>query len=290
MNKQRLATVAVTVIAASALLAVLLLAVQNASDTRSIAGELSCLLPETLTYKINSCTLAKLSTLQLMLDGLSEVGTWQQSHQASSSLGLVLGYSTEKKVSNQVTPEYAVQTDDDQMENISPTALERVAQNEASVPMVVNEKPENIIPSVVFSNSYLSELAEEIHRLTNIERTRAGKSILASDTQLAAIAKQHSQDMAENNHFSHSNADGCDQTCRLEAAGYEASAWGENIAWRSSSQPPEAAALAANFVDWWMNSEGHRRNILSDDFTQEGVGVAAVGNKVYATVNFADPW
>lgn len=138
------------------------------------------------------------------------------------------------------------------------------------------------------SEDFISLLAHEIHRRTNQERERAGLPALAYDADLAAIALKHSDDMARNDYFSHTAQDGCDMTCRFEQAEYTAQSWGENLAWRSSSQLPEVSALAAYFVREWMNSSGHRRNILSSNYTHEGVGVVRVGDKVYVTVNFAD--
>jgi uncharacterized protein YkwD len=156
-------------------------------------------------------------------------------------------------------------------------------------PVVISKETVNNDSDNVSLDAYMSVLATEIHRLTNVERERARVSSLRYDSSLAAIASGHSEDMALNNYFSHTAEDGCTLTCRINEAGYTASAWGENIAWRSSSQLPEAKDLATFFVDGWMNSDEHRRNMLSSNFTHEGVGLARIGNKVYATVNFAKP-
>jgi len=137
--------------------------------------------------------------------------------------------------------------------------------------------------------TYVEAIALEIHRLTNIEREKMSLPLLMNDLGLEGIAQTHSDHMALNNFFSHTTIDGCDLTCRFEEAGYSASAWGENIAWRSSSVLPSAEDAALAFVISWINSSGHRDNMLSSTFTHEGVGIALVGNKVFATVDFASP-
>lgn len=139
------------------------------------------------------------------------------------------------------------------------------------------------------SDQYLETVRAEIHRLTNIERNRAGVSSLTNDSALARVAKGHSEDMLTRDYFSHTSPEGCNMGCRLEQADYDYAAWGENIAWRKSSIQPDAKALAKHFVDSWMNSSGHRKNILSNNFTREGIGLAREGNLVYATASFSHP-
>jgi uncharacterized protein YkwD len=166
------------------------------------------------------------------------------------------------------------------------------------LPEIIPE-PTLVAPAVEKSNEdtpgeseavvYLTVLADEIHRLTNLERSKAGVATLAYDDALAAIAMAYSEDMAEDDYFSHTTPEGCTLTCRIEAAGYQAVAWGENLAWRSSDTLPEAKNLAAIFVDMWMDSPGHKQNLLSTNFTHEGIGLAKIGTKVYATANFATP-
>jgi len=139
------------------------------------------------------------------------------------------------------------------------------------------------------SDAYLETVRAEIHRLTNVERNRAGLPSLAHDSKLANVAKGHSNDMLSRNYFSHTSPEGCNMACRLAKANYDYQAWGENIAWRKSSTQPDAQVLAKHFVDSWMNSPSHRKNILSSNFTHEGIGLAREGNLVYATASFADP-
>ena len=61
--------------------------------------------------------------------------------------------------------------------------------------------------------------------------------------------------------------------------------WGENIAYLSGyGTDPEI--LASKFMTNWMNSEGHRKNILSTNFNSIGIGVYQIGTKIYATQEF----
>ena len=137
--------------------------------------------------------------------------------------------------------------------------------------------------------TYVELVALEIHRLTNLVREEVGLEPLESDPTLESIAQAHSEYMADNNFFSHTRLDGCGVKCRLDEGGYDASSWGENIAWRSSTVLPSAEELALIFFSTWMNSSGHQANILSENFTDEGVGVAQIDNRVFVTVDFARP-
>jgi uncharacterized protein YkwD len=81
---------------------------------------------------------------------------------------------------------------------------------------------------------------------------------------LRCAARVHAQDMADRGFFDHTNPDGLSAGDRAEIAGYDWWAWGENIA---LGQPSPAAVVAA-----WMGSTGHCTNIMSDNFTEIGVG------------------
>ena len=108
--------------------------------------------------------------------------------------------------------------------------------------------------------------------LVNRERANAGEAALAASPQLAAAAAGHSADMVARQYFSHDSLDGRDFVARIRAAGWSTSgSWtaGENIAWGSGSY-----GTPAQIVTSWMNSPGHRANILNVRFREAGVGVA----------------
>jgi uncharacterized protein YkwD len=103
-------------------------------------------------------------------------------------------------------------------------------------------------------------------RLTNVERTAKGCPALRIDDRLTAAARAHSADMVAARFFSHTGSNGSDFVARSAAAGYprrDASA--ENIAW--------GYRTAKEVVTGWMNSPGHRANILTCASIAVGVGV-----------------
>ena len=70
----------------------------------------------------------------------------------------------------------------------------------------------------------------------------------------------------------------------MKADGVSYKAWGENIAYIQGTN--SNSALATKFMDNWMNSSGHRANILSTNFSSIGIGVYKIGNTYYATQEF----
>lgn len=109
-----------------------------------------------------------------------------------------------------------------------------------------------------------SSPAYKVFELTNKERQGLGGTAFVFDAKLSAVAQAHAEDMAKRNFFNHTNPDGKSPFQRMSAAGIGYSTAGENIALNSS---PEGAVRA------WMNSAGHRRNILNASFKKIGVGV-----------------
>ena len=112
--------------------------------------------------------------------------------------------------------------------------------------------------------SSASEFEIKVLELVNVERTKMGLSSLVWDSKLADVARSHSRDMAERNFFSHTNPDGKSPFDRLKSFGISYSRAAENIAAGQGS--PE------DVVKSWMNSAGHRENILNASFSKLGVG------------------
>lgn len=109
-------------------------------------------------------------------------------------------------------------------------------------------------------------LRQSILDLTNAERAKAGCGPLKLDATLTAVADAHSADMAARGFFSHTNPDGLGPGDRVAASGYPFRAWAENIAAGQST--------AAEVMNGWMNSAGHRANILNCGLEELGVGYA----------------
>ena len=108
-------------------------------------------------------------------------------------------------------------------------------------------------------------LALEVLDLVNLERSKMGLGSLAFHGGAADVAYAHCVDMDVRDFFAHTNPDGESPGDRLAAAGITGVGWGENIAWGYPS--PEAV------MDGWMNSAGHRTNILNPGWTHLGIGV-----------------
>ena len=102
--------------------------------------------------------------------------------------------------------------------------------------------------------------------LTNQERAKAGCPALTVDSRLTSAARGHSQDMANRNYFNHNTPEGVTPWTRITNAGYHFSSAAENIA--EGQATPDAVMTA------WMNSSGHRANILNCNLHNIGVGLA----------------
>lgn len=109
-----------------------------------------------------------------------------------------------------------------------------------------------------------SSAATAVLTLVNQERAKVGCSPLRADASLAGLAQDFSDDMAARGFFDHTDPDGKTPWDRADQAGVQ-NLGGENIA--------RGQADAAAVMDSWMNSEGHRANILNCDYTRLGVGI-----------------
>jgi uncharacterized protein YkwD len=118
--------------------------------------------------------------------------------------------------------------------------------------------------------------------LTNQQRANNGVAALRLSAQLGRAAQSHAEDMANRNFFSHTGSNGSSMSDRVNQAGYSWQAVGENIYMGTSATPRQA-------VTGWMNSPGHRRNILNSNYTEIGFGVASRGRDVYYVQVFGRP-
>lgn len=154
-----------------------------------------------------------------------------------------------------------------------------------------------------------TDLARRLHAQINKVRKKHGLAALAWSDALTRIAVKHSRDMANRNYLSHDSPEGKDFSFRYRQGGYVCVirvgkmvyTGAENIAlshlynsmttvngiayfnWNSAQE------IAQRTVDGWMNSPGHRENILMPDWQHEGIGIeieSSPGNKIYITQNF----
>ncbi|MEV4143158.1 CAP domain-containing protein [Amycolatopsis sp. NPDC049691] len=111
--------------------------------------------------------------------------------------------------------------------------------------------------------------AAQVISLVNDERAQAGCKPLTEESHLTTAAQDYSDDMSARNFFSHTNPEGVTFDQRIKNAGYSKPG-AENIA-KGQTSP-------AQVMDAWMNSEGHRANILNCSLTKIGVGFTKAGN------------
>jgi hypothetical protein len=135
--------------------------------------------------------------------------------------------------------------------------------------------PRLIVISVLllFVGVVQADFESEVIELVNVEREARNLRPLSYSEELTIAARLHSQDMSDQNYFSHTSQDGREFYERIASAGYDYRNCGENIA--AGYATPEAV------VDGWMNSDGHRANILDPDYCDIGVGYAAVAGNLY---------
>lgn len=125
------------------------------------------------------------------------------------------------------------------------------------------------------------QYAEQVVALVNSERGQHGCGAVSVNPKLTLAAQRHSDDMVARHFFSHTNPDGAGPGQRITATGYRWSTWGENIAYGQKTP--------ADVMNAWMNSPGHRANILNCAFQEIGVGVNLDTGTPYWTQDFGAP-
>ncbi len=123
--------------------------------------------------------------------------------------------------------------------------------------------------------------AEAVLQLTNDFRAQYGLSPLRLNRELSATAQKHSQAMAEGDFFNHVGPNGLEPWDRAAIEGYTAQTLGENIA--AGHATPEQV------FQGWVESEGHRQNLLNPNYTELGVGYFAMDND-HGQVNYIHYW
>ena len=125
-----------------------------------------------------------------------------------------------------------------------------------------------LLESIAFLSD-LGSLERDTERAINRARKREGARALRSMDRLREIARAHSADMAKRRFFAHESPDGLSPGDRARSGGVSFQIVGENIGKSDDMDDPVAA-----IVDGWLNSPGHRTNLMNSTFTHTGVGVA----------------
>lgn len=129
----------------------------------------------------------------------------------------------------------------------------------------------------------LASYEQQVFELVNKERAARGLATYKYSSDLAYVARLKSQDMINNNYFSHTSPTYGSPFQMMEKFGLRFSAAGENIAYGQKT--------ASEVMNAWMNSAGHKANILSSAYTTIGVGVAKAANgTLYWTQEFINPY
>jgi uncharacterized protein YkwD len=158
---------------------------------------------------------------------------------------------------------------------------------------------ENKVTSSGSTEMDVSAVEMAVHDEINRRRTANGLEKLEYRSSLAEVARYHSRDMAQEEYFAHDSPDGESLGDRYRQFGIEC-AGGENVAytyWKENVRTEEGLQyydtkqqLAVGLVNGWMNSTGHRENILRERFQSEGIGIYLTEvdgqTRVYATQNF----
>jgi uncharacterized protein YkwD len=134
------------------------------------------------------------------------------------------------------------------------------------------------------------EAVEQMFLGTNSLRSAGGRATLSRDPALTAAAGAFADFMAQTDRYGH-EADGSNPSARAGKAGYDACIVAENIAYQSLSTGFSTDELVQTFLDGWMDSPGHRANMLAPAVTELGVAIArsASSGKYYGVQLFGRP-
>jgi uncharacterized protein YkwD len=156
--------------------------------------------------------------------------------------------------------------------------------NQVFTPPPVRQPPPVLPPPGV---KYLERVEDLVFDLTNQARQARGLAPLIKDAELRNVARAYSNDMLVRRFFDHTTPDGVAFDERIEDH-YRHWVYvvGENIFSAFGYNPNNSQYLAKEIMDTWMQSPGHRDNLLSPAFTHLGVGVSARNDKIRATQEF----
>lgn len=144
---------------------------------------------------------------------------------------------------------------------------------------IIEANPQISNPNLIYPGQILTipqldssvrSFEQEVIRLVNEQRVQNGLNPLTENWELSRVARYKSQDMVDNRYFSHTSPTYGSPFQMIRAFGISFRRAGENIAY--GQRTPQAV------VNAWMNSSGHRANILNASYTQIGVGYVADGN------------
>ncbi|TYS63649.1 hypothetical protein FZC76_19370 [Sutcliffiella horikoshii] len=234
-----------------------------------------------LTNKVTSFNINKTFTNQedakAFLDGY--VKELEEKYGVKVNLnGAPSAEAAEKEAPKQEAPKQAEQKPAEKVEAPKEEKAEAPAEapkqeapkQEAQAPQQQAPQQNAEKPATEQTAGSVSEFEKKVVELTNAERQKQGLAPLELDVELSKVAKEKSKDMQQNNYFSHNSPTYGSPFDMMKQFGVEYRTAGENIA--QGQQSPEEV------VNAWMNSQGHRANIMNENFTHIGVGHVEEGN------------
>ena len=156
---------------------------------------------------------------------------------------------------------YVIQTDKDYVGMVSKKYVRLIYPTGGA-----SDEQESTTPPQTENSNGLTADEQETFDLINAKRAEAGLSALKIDSQVQNVARVKAQDMVDNNYFSHTSPTYGSPFDMMKSFGITYKAAGENIAGNSSN---------SGAVNAWMNSEGHKANILSNNYNYTGIGVVS---------------
>ena len=156
---------------------------------------------------------------------------------------------------------YVIQTDKDYVGMVSKQYIKLIYPTQYST-----GTQDSSTPSQTENTNGLTADEQEVFNLVNAKRTATGLAALSIDAEVQKVARDKAQDMVDNNYFSHTSPIYGSPFDMMKSYGIKYKAAGENIAGNSSN---------SGAVNAWMNSEGHKANILSNNYNYTGIGVVS---------------
>lgn len=163
------------------------------------------------------------------------------------------------------------------------------SRNQVGISEIISANPQVKNPALIYPGQKLTiptvtttAQENEVIRLVNVQRSKAGLQQLKTNWQLCRVARYKSADMASKGYFDHNSPTYGTPFKMMESFGLRFSAAGENLAYGQRTP--------AEVMNGWMNSPGHRNNIMSQSYTEIGVGLAKNKSGVsYWTQMFIKP-
>ena len=151
--------------------------------------------------------------------------------------------------------------------------MTRITSRRTVLPLLLAAATFAALPAAAVADSCAGSAPETTLCLINGERAGHGVAPLRPDAKLASVATAYANDLVAGSYFSHTGRDGSSAFDRIERGGYipDGAGWvvGENLGWGTGELATPAAMMSA-----WMNSPGHRANILNPEFREIGIGIA----------------